>query len=524
MRTWGNKPKTARQPAGWKQTGAYALACAVSGVIYALGFAGFDIWPLAFLGLVPLLAALTWGRVGVRRGFWGGWLMGTVAYALATYWVVGMLEVFTTFHAAINWLVSTLLWGFQGLMFGVFAAVFVALRPLLPHVLLRAIVAFLPAEWLVPTIFRAYFANALHPVPLLIQIADIGGPMLVSALLVTVNAAIFAVAHGYWGKGPKPWRMVGAAAGALLVTLGYGAWRMAHFDRQSAAAPALNVGLVQANMGTTAKREAPAEGLRRHLKLSESLIAAHPEIELLFWPESAFSYYLSAEHTSLAGTALGGLERPLLFGGLYGVGEGDARRHFNSAFLMDKGGALLSRYDKHILMPFGEYIPFGETFPALYDLSPASGRFGQGTSFAPLVFGEARIGALVCYEDLVPHFVRTAMTFGKPNLLVNLTNDAWFGDSTEPWIHLALAKFRAIEARRYLVRSTNSGVSAIIDASGRVTAHGPVFEEATLAGPVALLEGRTVYQTIGDFPAYLSLLTLVLLSGLHFRRRRKNNA
>ncbi len=505
----------------WRQTSTFALTCAGSGVIYALGFAGFDIWPLAFLGLVPLLAALTWGGGGVGRGFWGGWLMGTVAYALATYWVVGMLEVFTPFPGAVNWLVSTLLWGFQGLMFGVFAALFVALRHQLPNVVLRSLVAFLPAEWLVPTIFRAYFANALHPVPLLIQIADLGGPMLVSALLVAVNATVFAVIHWRWAQGPKPLRLVVATAGALVLTLGYGAWRIQQVERHAAAAPTLNIGLVQANMGTTAKREAPNEGLRRHLRLSESLIAAHPEVELLFWPESAFSYYLSAEYASLAGTALGALKRPLLFGGLFGVGEGDARLHFNSAFLMDEGGALLGRYDKHILMPFGEYIPFGDLFPALYDLSPASGRFGQGTSFAPLVFGDARIGALVCYEDLVPHFVRTAMAFGRPNLLVNLTNDAWFGDSTEPWIHLALAKFRAVEARRYLVRSTNSGVSAIIDASGRVTQHGPVFKEATLAGSVALLEGRPVYQAVGDFPAYLSLLALAWFSVQHIRRRRR---
>ena len=117
--------------------------------------------------------------------------------------------------------------------------------------------------------------------------------------------------------------------------------------------------------------------------------------------------------------------------------------YFNTALLADEKGEILGRYDKQFLLAFGEYLPFGETFPVLYDWSPNSGRFTPGTSIEPLVLGEHRISALICYEDILPSFVNKIVAHADPDLLVNLTNDAWFGDSTEPWIHFALAKMRA---------------------------------------------------------------------------------
>src|SRR5262249_25600521 len=124
------------------------------------------------------------------------------------------------------------------------------------------------------------------------------------------------------------------------------------------------------------------------------------------------------------------------------------------------------------LLAFGEYLPFGDTFPVLYKWSPHSGRFSPGNTLDPLLVdvkgATHKVSALICYEDILPGFTNRAVAYAEPELLVNMTNDAWFGDTNEPWQHLALAKFRAIEHRRFLVRSTNSGVSAIIDPNGAV--------------------------------------------------------
>ena len=120
------------------------------------------------------------------------------------------------------------------------------------------------------------------------------------------------------------------------------------------------------------------------------------------------------------------------------------------ALMVDEQGAVTGRYDKEYLLAFGEYIPFGDTFPILYQWSPNSSRFSPGASFDPLPLGDHKISALICYEDILPGFVNRMVRHADPDLLVNLTNDAWFGDSTEPWIHFALAKLRAVEHRRLL--------------------------------------------------------------------------
>jgi apolipoprotein N-acyltransferase len=122
-----------------------------------------------------------------------------------------------------------------------------------------------------------------------------------------------------------------------------------------------------------------------------------------------------------------------------------------------------------------------------------------------------RVSVHICYEDVVPSFVNKMMRKDPADLLVNITNDAWFGDSTEPWIHLALSKFRAIEQRRYLVRSTNSGVSAIIDPVGRVVRHSGTYRQEAIRAEVAWLQGRTPYRVLGDAAWWLITLAIVVM-------------
>jgi apolipoprotein N-acyltransferase len=162
-------------------------------------------------------------------------------------------------------------------------------------------------------------------------------------------------------------------------------------------------------------------------------------------------------------------------------------------------------------------LPLGDTFPILYEWSPNTGKFSQGTSLAALPLGKHRLSVHICYEDVIPSFVNRMMRADPGDLLVNITNDAWFGDSTEPWIHLALSKFRAIEQRRFLVRSTNSGVSAIIDPVGRVVAHTGTFREEATRATIAWMSGRTPYNVWGDTPWWL--LTLASLIMAFWRRK-----
>jgi apolipoprotein N-acyltransferase len=210
---------------------------------------------------------------------------------------------------------------------------------------------------------------------------------------------------------------------------------------------------------------------------------------------------------------------PALFGSVLVRQVNDAREYvlFNSALLTDKAGAVVGRFDKQLLLAFGEYLPLGETFPILYEWSPNSGHFQAGSSFKPLNLGQHQIGVVICYEDVLPSFVNRVMSEGEPELLANLTNDAWFGDSTQPWIHLALAKLRAVEQRKFFVRSTNSGVSAFIDPAGRVISHTETFQEQAQRATLRWLKGKTLYTFWGDAPWWLLSIVSVAFA---FRFRK----
>ncbi len=197
---------------------------------------------------------------------------------------------------------------------------------------------------------------------------------------------------------------------------------------------------------------------------------------------------------------------------------------YNAAKLVDSDGSVLGSYHKKYLMPFGEYIPFGEYFPELYQLIPEAGRLTKGDAAHVMQFRGYKIGPIVCYEDILPRFVNELSKL-KPNVLVNLTDDAWFGKTTEPWQHLALAALRSVEHRVWLVRSTNTGVSAFVDANGRIVSHTSLANAETLVEDVPMMSGeRTVYSYIGDILGWIAS-SWVLLAGLvtlvERRKRRK---
>jgi apolipoprotein N-acyltransferase len=378
------------------------------------------------------------------------------------------------------------------------------------------VLAFVASELCYPLLFPWYFSASMHRVPWMVQSADIGGPILVGVVMLAVNLALAELVLARLERRRVAIPVLIGGAAALGLNLAYGAIRIAQVDRYAAASEALKVALVQGNMGLLDKRNNPEEGLRRHLVLSNTMKEAGAE--LLVWsessvafasPEDAYNDVLQRRFTKKLGV-------PTIFGAvLYRDNpEPSLARFFNVALASDANGVVGSRYDKQFLLAFGEYLPFGDRFPDLYKLSPHSGKFSPGTSQAPLTLtlrGKPRkLTTLICYEDILPGFTRDAVREAQPELLVNLTNDAWFGDTSEPWEHLALAKMRAVEHHRFLVRSTNSGVSAIIDPVGRTVVETKTFVEDAKLAEIRLMSRGTWFETLGHYPHMLaSLLALV---------------
>ena len=214
---------------------------------------------------------------------------------------------------------------------------------------------------------------------------------------------------------------------------------------------------------------------------------------------------------------------PVLFGALTWEPRPDGdetypRTLYNSAVLLDEMGRVVGIYDKVYLLVFGEYIPFGETFPWLYDLIPEAGRFVPGTDVQTFDDGTHRYGVMVCYEDILPAF-SGALAAQDPDVILNVTNDAWFGRTGEPYLHLALAMMRTVETRRAMLRSTNTGVSAVVDPAGRLLQQSDLDEPEVLLASVPMMSGMTVYARIGDLFAYAMILWSAAALLLAARRR-----
>jgi len=195
--------------------------------------------------------------------------------------------------------------------------------------------------------------------------------------------------------------------------------------------------------------------------------------------------------------------------------------------LFDAEGRVLGLSDKQILMPFGETMPFGSILPFLKRLSPRTGDFQAGDRVVPLeVPGVARFAPLNCYEDLRAPIAREATRAGKAEILFAVANDGWFGKTVAPYQHEALALWRAIENRRYLVRVTNTGVTDVIEPSGRVVLRLPVFEPLATVAEVRRVAIDTIYTRFGDWFGWLvtagALTALLIAAGSRDRSARRS--
>jgi apolipoprotein N-acyltransferase len=191
---------------------------------------------------------------------------------------------------------------------------------------------------------------------------------------------------------------------------------------------------------------------------------------------------------------------------------------FNTAFFVDAKGRVVSRYHKQVLLAFGEYLPFSRILSLLPAMPFADG-FTAGPG--PVVFHlprSVRIAPLICYEDLMPELSRKFVSETRANILVNLTNDAWYGKSVGPWQHLRLAQSRAIETRRSLLRVTNTGVTSVVNAKGELVQSLPLFTAAVMRTDVEILDGETYYVRFGDWFAWG--LTAIAIGVLLFHLKR----
>jgi apolipoprotein N-acyltransferase len=502
--------------------------CTLSGCLWFLAVTPFDYSYLAWIASVPMLVAVD-RTPGFRRALFLGWWAGVIETAGGFYWLIDVMQRFADFPWIAAAPIFLLFCAARALIFLLFTAIVLGVRRhlRLPMSLLAPL-AMVSGELLVPQIFPCgqWISQAWNP--LVIQIAEFAGPFGVTALLMMINGALYDLM-----RGARAARLSAAAAVAVLAAaLIFGAVRMRQMDIMIADAPRLKIGLVQPNFAYSASGEVSREETLNQLTAlqEQSQRLQHAGAQLLLWSEGSYPIAVPRDFSedfspdSLARIRRG-FDVPTIIGAdMYDAAHDDA---YNSAILLDPAGRVGGYYDKVRLLAFGEYIPGIDAFPWLRKFLPeGTGRFtagsGPGTLLLPGPAGQTwRLAPVICYEDLLPGYLHRVGQL-RPNLLVNLTSDSWFGAATEPWEHLALSVFSSVELRVSLVRAVNSGVSALIDANGRVVQktyaddpylHPRAADGVLVSAPI-MAASSTLFARVGNLFAYLCVAACAL--GLSF--------
>lgn len=497
-------------------------ATALSAVAFGLSFPPASVKPLAWIALVPFLLALRGARLPVAL------LLGE-AWTLLAAWTVGswMPEAVATYFQQPRWLgwifffgVST---GMAGLYYMAFAAVYRALAGQLDPRWMPWAAA---AAWTAAEVGRGRLFTAIaflsNPWGLLgysqvgvdaaVQAASLFGVYGIGFAIAAANAAIAEAVATAWGDGAgarlRPVIAAGAAPGVALFAFGAIALRAAPSPevRPAHAAP---VAVVQGHVALERRWRSGGEEFEVYFRGTQEAFARAPGA-LVVWPESALTFFLEGEpdyQRSIASlAAAGGGE--VAVGGPRQVGDGTAARFFNSVFVVGASGGVSPPYDKQALVPFSEYAPLGALDFVRRHFAGVR-FFSFGAPAPPLATHAGRAGVLICNEAMLPEMAGRRVAEGA-TFLLNPSNDTWIPSRRFADHLFDIVRLRAVEQRRWLVRASTSGPSAVVDPWGRVQVMTPPFTRAVETGWIESREDRSLYGWTGDAFAFVCVATLPL--------------
>ena len=483
-----------------RPSGRRALVLLGTAFFLGLAFPRTDWEGIVWVGLMPLIVDSL--RQSVRHAFAWGWAFGTVFYLVLLRWLNFTFRTYSDIPWPLTWGPILALAAYCALYAGGFAAAVAWFgRRSIVWALCASPFLWVAGEWLRGHLFGGfpwgligYSQYARLPV---IQIAELGGVYAVSFVIVAVNAAIAGCFVLAWRPALGGVAIAGSLLGATLV---FGLWRLA------APVPPgeVTVAVMQPSIEQPLKFD-PAFGpttLAIYLTLTSRAGAEHPD--LIVWPETATPTPLRRDPGLLRtlGALSGSLHVPLLVGSI-DIDASTPPKVRNSAFLLTERG-IVGRYDKIQLVPFGEYVPLSGLIGFVRSWAEFIAELEPGSNATVFSGPPAPFGVVICYEGIFPELVREFVK-GGARLIVNMTNDAWFGRTSGPWQHLAMYPFRAVEHRVAVVRAANTGISAFIAPTGKIVRRVPLYERTTATERVPLRTRDTLYSRFGDWLAYLSL-------------------
>ena len=493
---------------------------------------GGEAWPVLTIALVPLLFALR-GK-SFRLAVLCGFVAGLAHFIPLLYWIVIVLGK----YGGLAWFISlqallllALYMSFYVVLFAVLARSIMQAFPAVATLLLLPSL-WVGIDWLRAVLFSGFpwmdLGYSLYKLPVLIQVADLVGHYGVTFIVVFCNVLLFLFFSSRRGFAEH---ILLACCGLCLLggAAFYSNMRLAEIN-MLVTAPAtsrINVGVVQGNIDQSVKWSPPQQKttVDTYLALTGSLMREVYPPSLVVWPETALPFYPpSNDHMGPLRQLVAGQDLALLTGApWYEIIDRQNKivKFYNSALLLQPDGQFAGKYFKNHLVPFGEYVPLKKLLPFLAPLVEAVGDFSPGKIEKPLVWKQAKTGILICFESVFPELSRQWVQAGA-NILVNLTNDAWYGKSSAPYHSLAMSVLRAVETRRSLVRSANTGISAFVSPAGIIIEQSGLFEPWAVAREMVLVQEKTIWVRYGFlFAPFCLMIGLVGGFGAVWKVRRR---
>ncbi len=479
----------------------------LSGILLILIQPPVSLFPLAFVSLIPLFYSLK--KDNLRYSFISGFIAGIVSYLGLVYWVVIAMNRYGGINIYLSFLILLLFVLYLSLYTGCFAlsVSYLEERLSIPFFLSAPIIWVL-LEYLRGIALSGFpwslLAHSQHNFLSFIQITSITGTYFISYLIVAANCIIYSILR----RKSVSIVYIVIISICFIASLIYGYRILGKQDKGT-----LTVAIVQGNIRQDVKWD-DAFKIKTIRTYYNKTVEAGENTHLVVWPETAMPFIFEQEiQLNRFIKALPTLLNTyLLFGA---VSKDKQGKHHNSAYILGKNDELVGTYSKVHLVPFGEYTPLASYFPFLEKITASGGDFSPGEPHKPIETGIGSIGILICYEGTFPYITNETVRKGA-QVLVNITNDAWYDRTSAPYQHFAFYIFRAIETDRYVLRSANTGISAIIDPQGRIKLKTPIFTEGILKGRFSMKNTKTFYVKYGDYFILLVFMFLIIIVTLRF--------
>jgi len=494
----------------------------LSGALVTLCFPTVSLGPVSMLAMAPLFVALLRVRPGRRDAFRAGFLMGFTCFVGMLWWIVKLIP---SADVTIPWLMTPALI-LLVLYLALFPAFFLLVLSASTRWRLVSFVMTAPAVWALFEVVRCrgelafpwgLLGYSFSEHPSLLQTADVWGVFGLSFLIVLMNALVAGLVVS---KGPRGRAACGVLACTIAASLYlYGDAKVARVH--ALTGETLRVAIAQPNIDLAIKWKPEYKDSSFVQIDKQAAIAAREGARLVIFPETCAPMFIenSPGHKRALMDEAAALGLPIFIGFLdhrYDAPDGTLNIYNSSGVF--RTDSTVQKYDKRHLLPFGEALPLAKRWRGLRKINFGQANFEPGPPRAPLDAGTVRFTPLICFESVFPELCREGVRAGS-ELFVNITNDGWFGDTPGPYQHAQMCIARAVEFRRFLVRSANSGVSMVVTPAGEVRESIGLYRTEVLTTDVLRLSGITVYARYGDRPLVALCGLIVLGVWLDTRRR-----